>query len=234
MIKIKKITAQIVEVTDLSQTAKEIKIALPEPIDFIAGSFVNIFVDVDGEMTRRAFSISSSSNDQKCITLAIRLNPQGKMTPIFWNKDMVGEMVEIMGPLGLNTVDKMIRSKVYLFAFGVGAGVVKSIADHYSNQKNIANLTIFTSSKSENEILYKGYFEELARNNKNMSVTHVISRPRAETNALKGHIQDHISNLNFSDSDIYMCGQESACNDLMERIKLTNPTDSSFFVEGFH
>ncbi|MES2223912.1 MAG: FAD-binding oxidoreductase [Patescibacteria group bacterium] len=234
MMKIKKTIGKIIDVTDLSKTAKEVKISLVEPLDFIAGSFVNIFMEIGGQKVRRAFSISSTPKDQMNITLAIRLNPKGGMTPIFWNKDMVGETIEIMGPLGLNTVDKMQRNKVYLFAFGVGAGVVKSIAEYYSSKPNITNLTIMTGSKYEDEILYKEYFDELSRDRKNITTMHIVSRPENRSIVPKGYIQDHISTFDFSHSDIYLCGQESACNDLVEKIKLTNPTDLSFFIEGFH
>ncbi len=231
---IKKYTGKIVASTDLSESAKEILINLSEPMDFIPGSFVNVFININGEKVRRAFSISSSNEDHSNLTFTIRLNPSGAITPLFWNKNMIGEEVELMGPLGLNTTDKMKQNKIYLFAFGVGVGVIKSIADHFSKQKNIDNLTIITGSRSEDEILYQDYFNELIKNSKNISVLHVVSKPNIGSNTPKGYIQDHIENLDFNNSDVYICGQEKACNDLVEKIKLKQIENCNFFIEGFH
>lgn len=224
--KIKKFTGKIIRVTDLSKTAKEVELALSEPLDFLAGSFVNVFMNINGEKVRRAYSISSSQHDREHITLTVRLSPDGVMTPLFWKKDMVGEVVELMGPLGLNTVDKMRSDKTFLFAFGVGAGVVKSIADYFTgNTTRNKQLTIFTGSRSEDEILYRDYFDNLAHKFPQVSVTHIIS---------PNYIQNHISDLDFHNSDVYVCGQEVACNDLVAKVKTLNPSECRFFIEGFH
>ena len=232
---IKKVTGQITNIVDLSETAKEVHISLSEPLDFLPGSFVNVFMDIGGEKVRRAYSISSSLNNQKEITITVRLSPNGTMTPLFWNNNIsIGHNVDLMGPLGLNTVDKMNHEKVYLFAFGVGAGVVKSIADYFANIKKVEHLTIFTGSRSEDEILYKDYFNGLMENSKNILVKHVVSQLPEGSAIPKGYIQDHIEGLDFNNSDVYVCGQEVACNALVEKVKSTNPTDCSFFVEAFH
>ena len=41
---IKKFSGIITAVTDLSPTAREVTIQPSEPIDFVAGSFVNVFI----------------------------------------------------------------------------------------------------------------------------------------------------------------------------------------------
>jgi len=232
--KIKKLTGKIIQVIDLSPTAKEIRISLSEPIDFIPGSFVNVFMNIDGEKIRRAYSISSSQKNQNEICLAIRHTPTGKITPLFWKRNMVGETLELMGPLGLNTVDKMNSEKVYLFAFGVGAGVVKLIADYFTEIKKVKKLIIATGSRSEDEILYKEYFDDLANKIEGTSVLHVVTAKTEGSKKPQGFIQDHIGNFDFNDSDVYICGQEVACNDLVGKIKSLNHVGCNFFIEGFH
>ena len=168
------------------------------------------------------------------ITLSIRLSPTGTMTPLFWQKDMTGETLELMGPLGLNTVDKMTQNKIYLFAFGVGVGVVKSIADYFANIRKVDHLTIYTGSRTEDEILYKEYFDNLAKSSDNISVKYIVSSPSLESIFSKGYIQDYISDLDFNNADIYVCGQEKACNDLVSKAKSLEPYNCRYFVEGFH
>ena len=231
---IKKTFGIITNIKDLTKTSKEVGITLGEPIGFVAGSFVNLFLDIDGEKVRRAYSISSSDKEQNIITVAIRLSPAGKLTPIFWNKNLVGEKVELMGPLGINTADKMNHKKIYLFAYGVGAGVVKSLADYFCAEDGITDLIIMTGSRFEDEIIYKAYFDRLAEVYPKVRISHIVSKPQENSSYKKGYIQDYIDNLDFNNSDVYACGQESACASLVEKIKNSNPKDCAFFVEAFH
>lgn len=232
--KIKKFTGKIIKIIDLSPTAKEVIIRTSVPVDFIPGSFLNVFMTIDGEKVRRAFSISSSHLEQSEISLTIRLSPQGKMSPLFWKKDLTHTELELMGPLGLNTTDKMLKKKIYLFAFGVGIGVVKSIADYFNTKNDIQKIVIVTGSKFEEEVLYKNYFSKLQKQSSKITVKHVVSRPTPESNYLRGYIQDHVAEFDFNNSDIYVCGQEQACLDLVDKIKSKNPQGCEFFIEGFH
>jgi len=231
---IKKYTGTITNIIDLSETSKEVNIKLDEPMDFIPGSFVNVFMDIDGVNIRRAYSIASSSLDRMNISLAIRLSPGGTMTKIFWSEDMKGKVINLMGPLGLNTVDKMSHQKIYLFAFGIGAGVVKSISHYFLNVKQVQELVIVTGSRTEEEIIYKEYFNQIANDFGNVIVAHVVSRAQSNEGLLKGYIQDHIDGYNFNDSDVYICGQVKACEELISKIKSMNPVDCNYYIEAFH
>jgi NAD(P)H-flavin reductase len=232
--KIQKLTGVIKEILDLSPTAKEVLINFQEPFDFIAGSFVTIFMDIDGEKVRRAYSISSSDTEKRSITLSIRLSPKGKMTPLFWNANLIGQKIELMGPLGLNTADKMNKSSLYLFGFGIGAGVVKSLADHFSKKESVDTLVIMTGSRSEEEILYKNYFDTLAQSSPKIKIEYIVSQTQDNSNFKKGYIQNYLEDFDFNNSDVYVCGQEKACNELVEKVKKHNPINCDFFIEGFH
>lgn len=229
----KKLTAQITHIEDLSKTAKAITLTLPEQIDFIAGQFVNIFMDVNGEKVRRAFSISSTDRDQSKISLSIRESLKGVMSPLFWKSDMTGATIELMGPLGLNTADKMLSPNAYLFAYGVGAGVVKSVLDHVIEKGIAKKVVVMTGSRAEDEILHRDYFDTMAQEHPFIEVRHVISQP-APTGFREGYIQDHLDGIDFNNADIYACGQEAACNSLVEKIKAQNPENCHFFIEAFH
>ena len=231
---IKKTQGKITSIKKLTPTSKEITFILNEPLNFIAGSFVNIFMNIDGEKIRRAYSISSFETEQNKISLSIRLSPEGKMTPLFWGKDLIGETVELMGPLGLNTANKMNSEHIYLFGFGIGAGVIKSLTEHFKNKPNIKKIIIVTGSRSEEDIVHKEYFDSVSQKDSRIQVSYIISKPVTQTPHKTGYIQNHISEYDFNNSDVYVCGQENACNTLVEQIKKTNPANCSFLIEGFH
>lgn len=229
-----KTVGTIVRVTDLTKTAKEVTIKTEAQINFIPGQFVNLFMEIAGEKVRRAYSISSTDFNVNEFSVAIRLSPDGKMSPLFWQKDMTNEKIELMGPLGLNTADKMKSKKVFLFAYGIGAGVIKSLANHFSADQQIERLDIVTGSRFEDEIVYRDYFDSLAKNNPKVKVLHVISKPTETCALAKGYIQDNIEQFDINNSDVYVCGQDSACNQLVEKIKEKNPVGVNYLIEGFH
>jgi NAD(P)H-flavin reductase len=233
MNKIQQLQGTIVKIKDLSPTAREYTIKPDQSFPFIAGAFINLFIKHEDRNIRRAFSISSCDLEDNNFTISIRLNPNGELTPILWKEDFNLREVKIMGPLGLNTADKITSKKVFLFGFGIGAGVVKSLADHISSREDLSSLTIMTGNRSNEEIIHKDYFDELMKTNKNTSVAYVVSDTNQNIYPI-GYIQNHVSELDFDDSDVYMCGQKVACQALEAAIKLTNPVRCNFFIEDFH
>ncbi len=231
---IKKMTGVIVKITDLSKTAKDVTIALPEDLNFKPGSFINIFMDINGQSVRRAFSISSSDTVQNEISVSIRLSRDGVMSPLFWQEDQTGKTIELMGPLGVNTADKMHAKKICLFGFGVGAGVTKSLLDHFVREERVEHIILMTGSRSEDEILHKDYFDSVALHNTKVEVRHVVSQLSTRGILRAGYIQDNIDGINFNDVDVYVCGQQVACDQLTEKISAQNPQNCTFFIEAFH
>lgn len=234
MIPIQKIPAVITAVTNLSDTARDIVLTPQKPFPFIAGHFVNVFMSHNGETLRRAFSISSDDSRTDQFSLSIRLNPQGAMSPLFWNENIVGTEVEIMGPLGLHTADKILSPHVYLFGFGVGAGVVKALAEHFIHQANLKSLTIMTGSRFDTDILHKDFFDTLVSTHPQVTVSYAVTKPEADSPHKAGYIQDHLAEYDFTDSTVYVCGQEIACTALVDTVKSQQPNNCSFMVEAFH
>lgn len=233
MNQIKQLSGTITAVRELSPTAREYTITPAEPMPFIAGAFVNLFVEHDGTNIRRAFSMSSSDQDPNSLTLSIRLSPKGALTPLMWSEDFTGKTVKLMGPLGLNTADKINAQKIYLFGFGIGAGVVKSLADHLAARPELESLTIMTGNRSTSELLHKDYFDTLAATDPTVSITYVVS-DKEQTEYPTGYIQEHIDGYDFDDADVYMCGQKIACDALLQAIETRQPNNCTFFVEDFH
>jgi len=226
--------AMITKVTDLSPTAKEVTLTLTEPITFQAGAFVNIFMDDNGEKIRRAFSISSDDGTHDTFTLSIRESLKGRMSPMFWKKDMLGVTVTVMGPLGMNTADKMKSKRIFLFGFGIGVGVVKSLAAHFASSTQVESLTIATGSRNNADVMYTEYFNQLVANDPRIHIRYVVTEQDGTTAYPTGYIQDNIDDLDFNNADVYVCGQEVACTALQDKVKSTNPENCNFFVEAFH
>ncbi len=224
----------ITSAVPLTDTAKEVVITLKEGLECPAGSFVNFFLDVNGTSVRRAYSVVAHDVDARTLTFSIRRSLNGTVTTEFWKDDIVGRPVRIMGPMGLNTADKLSKSTLFLCGYGIGAGVIKAVLDYALEKDFITKIVLTTGSRNEDDIIYKDYFDAMAVAHPHLSVRYVISDPKDPAYPYVGYIQQHIDDYNFNDSDIYMCGQGNACDALTETIKSKNPQNITFFTEAFH
>lgn len=226
-------SASITNERTLSPSAKEVTLTLPQPLGFISGAFVNVFLEYDGARHRRAYSISSSDEHQKEITLSIRKgNPNG-MSAKFWEENVRDIPMTIMGPLGLNTIDTIAHKRVFLIGFGIGVSVIKSLLEHLLADASIREMVVLTGSRTEEEILYKELFESIAQKDARVHVRFVVSQPHDIHYAYRGHIQEYISDFTFDDATVYLCGQGSACNATKTEIEKSKPQNVQFLVESF-
>lgn len=231
---IQQMKASVHSTTDLSPSAREVTLTLPQPLNFSPGAFVNVFVTRNGKRERRAYSISSDYKSQKEIALSIRRGSGEKsLSPVFWKEGVENLDVSIMGPLGLNTAEKIEHTKVFLFGFGIGVSVIKSLAQYLLDQDDIEEVIVALGSRTEEEMLYKEFFELLAEQDVRLKLRFVLSRPHDASYPYKGHLQDFIDDFDFNDSSVYLCGQGAACLSLRDAIEAKKPKEVQFLIESF-
>lgn len=224
----------ITSATPLSDTAKEVIVTLDEELYCPAGSFVNFFLEVNGVEVRRAYSVVSCDLEARTLTFSIRRSLNGTVTTEFWKDDIIGRKLRIMGPMGLNTADKLSKETLFLFGYGIGAGVIKAVMNAALHKDFVKKIVLVTGSRNENDIIYKEYFDSIATADPRVTVRYVVSEPQDPAYPYIGYIQQHIGDFDFTNADIYMCGQEKACSALTEAIKAKNPEDTTLFTEAFH
>ncbi|MCA9459989.1 MAG: hypothetical protein KC550_05570, partial [Nanoarchaeota archaeon] len=138
-----------------------------------------------------------------------------------WNKKE-GDLVHIMGPLGIFNLEKSNPEKKLVF-IGTGTGIaplramIKEELEKQANlekAENIENEAIINNReimlifgvRHENEILYKDEFEALEKSNPNFKYLEIVSRANEKWVGRTGHVQDNFESIDPLNSEIYMCG----------------------------
>lgn len=221
---IKQIDAKIEKIEELSPTVKHFIINLNDNIEMKAGQFVNLSFEENNETCKRPYSIASSpSFNQKTgkIELCIKLVENGFFTPKLWNKKE-NDIVHIMGPLGIFTLEKSNPEKKLVF-IGTGTGIaplrsmIKEELEKQANQEKIDNIEseavtinreimLIFGVRHENEILYREEFEKLEKENPNFKYLEIVSRPEKTWIGRTGHVQDNFESIDPLNSQVYMCG----------------------------
>jgi len=229
------IKTKVSKIKDLSPTAREITFHLKEDFDFKAGQFINIFEKINKEKVRRAYSLSSDPKNKKEITISVRRKKDGFLSKTFWDYDILEKEFQIMGPLGKNTSDKITHSKVFIFGFGIGVSAIKSVLSDLLHRDDIKEIYLATGSFNEEEIIYKDFFEKIKKefSEKFIKTRYVLSNPMDKNYSYIGYIQKYINDFDFNNSNIYICGQNIACESLKKEIEEKKPKDFNFTIESF-
>lgn len=174
---------KIAKVTELAADTKCFRL-VPDPArgttecaPFSAGQYLNIFLDIDGMKVNRAYSISSSPKDawDGFYELTLKYVQDGLVSRYVLDNWKEGDEVEVSGPSGSFSYSP-IRDAHTVIGLAGGSGITpflslaRAIRDGYED----FNLVLLYGSRTEDSILYKKEFDELAAN-EHIQVVHVLS-----------------------------------------------------------
>lgn len=121
-------TCIIDEIVQQTPRIKSFFMRLSTPFAHVAGQHVDIRLTApDGYVAMRSYSIASSPSGSGVIELAIELLPAGEVSLFFHEIAVVGDEVELRGPLGGHFLWPELASGPVLL-IGAGSGVVPLMA----------------------------------------------------------------------------------------------------------
>lgn len=199
----------VVDIVDLSPTAKAVFIELDRSIGFQAGKYVNLHLP-DIEMPR-AFSLANVPSETRTIELNVRLVPGGEATTYIHEGLQVGDKLQVSGPYGRFFVRKSAPEDVLFFAGGTGLSSPKSMILDLLESGDERHITLFYGQRHRAELYYHELFQELAAQHANFTYLPALSEPKPddEWDGAIGFITDvaaeHMGGK-FSGHKAYLCG----------------------------
>ncbi len=159
---------------------------------FRAGQYVNLFVDVDGVLTSRPYSISSSP-DEDYIDLTIRLKPDGFVSPYLLNQVKVGDELETSAPTGHFYYEPLLHGDELVFIAG-GSGITPcmSMIRTLLKRKEKVRIDLMYGSRSPQDVIFGEELLRLAEAHAHFHYTLVISEPPAGYSGLSGFIDERV------------------------------------------
>ncbi len=116
--------ARVTSIETSTPRIKSFALALEHPFEFFPGQHVDIRLTAeDGYVALRSYSIASSPDDTSRIELAIERLVDGEVSPFFHDIVVVGDEVEMRGPLGGHFILRP-EDQGPILLIGGGSGVV--------------------------------------------------------------------------------------------------------------
>ena len=208
---IKKIEATVVEIKQLSHDTKSFRLKPTNGFDFKAGQFLMINFQKDNRPVRRPYSIASPPF-QKDVEICLNYLPGGTASEFLFGLKG-GERIEIDGPYGLFTVDDLERDKAFI-AVGTGIapiwGMIQDLLEKGFNKEII----LIFGERTEEDILYRAEFEELAKKHKNFHYVVTLTRAEPEWKGERGRVQQVMKKYINTEMEAYICGLKDMVDDV--------------------
>ncbi|MEM2959638.1 MAG: FAD-binding oxidoreductase [Candidatus Jordarchaeaceae archaeon] len=183
---------------------------------FRAGQYVNLFVKIGNVLTSRPYSISSPPTKTDYIDLTVRRKKGGFVSNYLLDKVKVGDEFETTGPMGQFYYEPLTDGKNLVFLAG-GSGITPfmSIIREVVERKLDLNIWLIYGSRVPEDIIFGKELEQIAKKNKNIHYSVVISEPPEGYKGICGFLTRDIILNQIGDAEgktFYMCGPEAMYN----------------------
>ena len=199
---------EIIKETPSTKTLRLVPVdgALPY---FRAGQYINLFVNIDGVLTSRPYSISSAPG-KPYYDITVRRMEGGFVSRYLMDRVKPGDTFESTGPNGSFYYEPLIDASDLVFLAG-GSGITPfiSIIREVTQKQLPVNIHLLYGSRSPSDIIFEGELKELAKKHGNVKVDFVISEPPGGWSGLCGLLDARmISSLvgSVDGKKFFLCG----------------------------
>jgi ferredoxin-NADP reductase len=209
----RRLSLEVTEVITETPTTVTLRMASTGPAlpPFLAGQYINLFVELDGTRTSRPFAISSAPAEPDHYDLTVRETPGGFVSPYLVRHVRPGDRLDSTGPMGEFFHNPLFHGDRLMFiAGGSGIAPARSMIRDIVTHGRASRLHLVYGSKHPDDIIFRDELDELARAHDTIDVTHVISEPDPGWSGRTGFITtDLIAELagpHLHTTTYYLCG----------------------------
>ncbi len=190
--------------------------------DFLAGQFVSMTLERDGQEITRAYSIASAPDDGSRFDLCLNRVRGG----IFSNYlcDLApGAEIGFTGPHGFFFVQEPLPPQLVFIATGTGIAPIRGMLHDLFLRGLPADRHVWLifGVRYPETILYRVEFERLAEQHANFHFLPTLSRPPADWLGATGYVQEQLRRqfAGRRDFTAYVCGLKDMVDDVRAILK---------------
>lgn len=232
------------ETVDAVSVAFEVPQNLKSEYKYKQGQYLTLKLNINGEEVRRSYSICSSPVDENELRVAIKKVHNGKVSSFINDKTKVGDVIEVMVPMGNFYSEMNASNKKTYVLFGGGSGItpmlsiLKTVLASEPNSKVI----LFYGNNDEASIIFKNQLAELENKNADrLKIYHILNTAPANHPALlQGMmtkeknillIENHV-NLKL-ENEFFICGPTPMMDNVMAALNEIKVPENKIHIEYF-
>ena len=131
----------------------------------------------DGYQAQRSYSIASAVMPDGSVELTVERVPEGEVSPFMHDEVVVGDRMELRGPIGGYFVwDGSMADPLLLIAGGSGMVPLMAMLRHRATIGFTATTTLVYSSRTLDDVIYRDEIDRLAARNDGLRVVETLTR----------------------------------------------------------
>ena len=233
---------KVKEIKRLTNDAVVISFFIPkelvQPFSFMAGQYLTLSHNIDGERVRRSYSLCSAPYEED-LRVGIKAIPNGLFSNYANRKIKVGDTLEVGPPEGRFVYEPNENTNLLLLAAGSGITPILAIAKTALKETD-GKVVLLYGNRSKEDQMFADELQTLQTTyGQRFEIVHIYSRKKTD-DALFGRIDmSHInyvrntlfSQLNFD--DFYVCGPPGMIEASVQALSDSGVRDENIHVEHF-
>jgi ferredoxin-NADP reductase len=207
--------AEVSEVVPETPRVVTLVLRVPEWPGHLPGQHVDVrLTGEDGYQARRLYSIASAPEDP-LLALTVERIADGEVSPYLVNEIRAGDRFELRGPIGGHFVwTAALGGPLFLIAGGSGVVPLMAMLRHRSAVGSRVPAVLLYSSRSFDDIIYRGELDRLAAQGDGLKVVHTLTRARPSgwTGGARRIDREMLAEVGFPASarpQVFICGPTS-------------------------
>src|SRR3989338_7449880 len=206
---IKKHTLTLKKIEQLTPTVKGFDFLLDEPLTYKTGQWLMLEVSANGQILKRAMSIASPAYETSLLHFCVKLASNSTGGSIALHALKEEEQIQATGPFGLFTLKYPTDADIVMIATGSGISHFRAMALDLLEEKKATNqIYLLFGNRTEDETIYREFFEELAKKHSNFHFLTTLTRPDPNWKGEVGRVQQVLEKHITGDKNkhFYICG----------------------------
>lgn len=168
----------VVALQDETVTARTIRFDVADWPGHIAGQHVDVrLTAADGYSAVRSYSIASAPNANKRVEITVERLPDGEVSPYLTQEVMVGDQLELRGPIGGWFVWRREQTEpIQLIAGGSGIVPLMGMIRSRAAAGSTAPFRLLYSVREPKAVWYGDELQRLTEQDSSLSVTYAFTR----------------------------------------------------------
>jgi len=228
-----KISATIVEKTMLNESVVRIRLQTEQPLDYIAGQFVNV-MHPETDVTR-SYSLASLPRED-FLELHVKRVPEGRVSGYFHDDAKLGDQLSLMGPAGdCFYTDRDLDQPLLLVGVGTGLAPLYGILRDALVRGHRGEIHLFHASLATPGLYYMDELYALADENEQVHYTPCVLHGDAPRDGEQGDLQQVLkkSKPDLKGWRVYVCGDPAIVNGLKQTCFMSGAKMTDIYSDPF-
>lgn len=202
---------------------------------FIAGQFVTLGVEIDGNTEYRAYSLSSLSNQTE-MQFTVKRVAGGKVSNYLNDHLQVGQSLQVLPPAGQFHIEQPHTDKILLLSAGCGITPVMSMAKTLlADSQDCTEIHFIHAATCAEQLIYHAELQQMEQQHPRFKLD-IMLEDATNTDYLEGRLtQAALANYcpDIASRTAFLCGPVGFMQAMKENLAALDMDMTLFYQESF-